>query len=53
MDMFFVIITGLIAWHGLTFKDSNGRRDFVRLLFGAIALLFCLKVFFFDILGSL
>ena len=53
MDMFFVIITGLIAWHGLTFKDSNGRRDFVRLLFGAIALLFCLRVFFFDILGSL
>ena len=52
MDMFFVIITGLIAWHGLTFKDSNGRRDFVRLLFGAIALLFCLRVFFFDILGT-
>ena len=52
MDIFFVIITALIAWHGLTFKDANGRKDFVRLLFGAIALLFCLRVLFFDILGG-
>ena len=53
MNIFFVIVTGLIAWHGLTFRDADGKRDFVRLLFGAIALLFCIRVFYFDILGSI
>ena len=52
MDIFFVIVTALIAWHGLTFRDTEGKKDFVRLLFGAISLLFCLRVLFFDILGS-
>ena len=52
MDFFFVIVTAFIAWHGLTFKDNQGKKDFVRLLFGAIALLFCLRVLFFDILGG-
>ncbi len=52
MNFVFVIITALIAWHGLTFKDKEGKTDFVRLLFGSISLLFCLRVFFFDILGS-
>ena len=52
MDILFVIITALIAWHGLTFRDANGKKDFVRLLFGAIALLFFLRVLFFDIFGG-
>ena len=52
MNILFVVITGLIAWHGLTFRDYEGKKDFVRLLFGAIALLFCLRVLFFDILGG-
>ena len=51
MNVIFIIITAFIAWHGLTFRDKNGERDFVRLLFGSISLLFCLKVFFFDVLG--
>ena len=51
MNFIFIIITAFIAWHGLTFRDPNGERDFVRLLFGSISLLFCLKVFFFDVLG--
>ena len=53
MDILFVIITALIAWHGLTFRNGDGKKDFVRLLFGAISLLFCLRVLFFDILGNL
>ena len=53
MDFIFIIVTALIAWHGLTFKDNNGKKDFVRLLFGSISLLFCLRVFFYDILGGL
>ncbi len=52
MDLIFVLVTALIAWHGLKFKDKEGNKDFVRLLFGAISLLFCLRVLFFDILGN-
>ena len=51
MDSLFVIITAFIAWHGLTFKDENGNKDFVRLLFGTISLLFCIRVLFSDILN--
>ena len=51
MDIFFVIITDLVAWHGLTFKDKNGKKDFVRLLFGSISLLFCIRVLITDILN--
>ena len=50
MDILFIIVTSFIAWHGLTFRNANGKKDFVRLLFGAISLLFCLRVLFFDIL---
>ena len=50
MNLIFFLITAFIAWHGLTFKDENGNKDFVRLLFGAISLLFCIKVLFSDIL---
>ena len=46
----FVGVTGLIAWHGLTHRTPDGERDWVRLLFGCIALIFCLRVLFADIL---
>ena len=46
----FVFTTGIIAWHGITFKDKNGEKDFVRLLFGCIALIFFVRVFTVDIL---
>tara|TARA_B100000242_G_C42938724_1_gene435307 strand:- start:52 stop:207 length:156 start_codon:yes stop_codon:yes gene_type:complete len=51
MNLIFILITAFIAWHGLTFKDENGNKDFVRLLFGAISLLFCIRVLFSDILN--
>ena len=51
MNLLFVIVTAFIAWHGLTFKDKNGNKDLVRLLFGAISLLFCIRVLLTDILG--
>ena len=51
VNFIFVIVTAAIAYHGLTFRDENGDTDTVRLLFGAIALLFCLRVLFVDILG--
>lgn len=46
----FVVVTGAVAYHGLTYRDANGERDLVRTLFGCIALLFCLRVLFVDIL---
>ncbi|MGI9406945.1 MAG: hypothetical protein ACR2O4_11305 [Hyphomicrobiaceae bacterium] len=46
-----VIATGAVAFHGLTYRDARGERPIVHLLFGAIALLFCLRFLFVDILG--
>ena len=51
INIIFVILTGLIAIHGLTFRNKEGEKDFVRLLFGCISLLFFLRVLFFDLLG--
>jgi hypothetical protein len=50
VDWFFVLVTGAIAYHGLTYRSPDGDRDLVRTLFGCIALLFCLRVLFVDIL---
>ena len=51
LNIIFVIVTGTVAWHGLTFRDKNGERETVHLLFGAIALLFFLRVLLVDVLG--
>jgi hypothetical protein len=50
VNWIFVLVTGAIAYHGLTHRTPDGDRDWVRLLFGCIALLFCLRVLFADIL---
>jgi hypothetical protein len=50
LDWVFVIVTGAIAYHGITYRDENGESNYVHLLFGCIALLFCLRVLFIDIL---
>jgi hypothetical protein len=49
-DYIFVIVTGAVAYHGLTHQNEDGDNDIGHLLFGAIALLFCLRVLFVDIL---
>lgn len=51
LDWVFLAATGAIAWHGITFRDADGERDWVRLLFGCIALIFALRVLAVDILG--
>lgn len=53
IDIVFVLVTGAVAWHGLTYRDKNGERPWVHILFGAIALLFCFRVLVFDLLGVL
>ena len=50
MNVLFVLITAFIAWHGLTYRDNLGNKDIVRLLFGAISLLFCLRVLFTEVI---
>lgn len=50
-DYVFVVVTGAIAYHAITWRDAEGESDFVHLLMGAIALLFCMRVLFVDILG--
>ena len=50
IDYLAAVVTAIIAYHGLTFRDENGESEFVHLLFGCIALVFCLRFVFFDIL---
>jgi hypothetical protein len=49
MNLVFLIVTGAVAWHGLTYRDENGDSDTVRLLFGCVALLFFFRVLFVDV----
>ena len=37
VNIIFLIVTALIARHGITYRKEDGERDFVRLLFGCIA----------------
>ena len=50
-DVVFLLITGAVAWHALTWRDEHGKSDWVRLLFGCIALLFFLRVLLVEVLG--
>ena len=49
VDIFFLIVTGAVAYHGLTYRDENGESEWGHLLFGAIALLFFFRVLFVDV----
>jgi len=49
-EWIFVLVTGAVAFHGLSYRDADGEHPWVHLLFGSIALLFCLRVLFVDIL---
>lgn len=51
INIIFLVITAAIAYHGLTWRDENGESDFVRLLFGSIALLFFFRVLLVDVMG--
>ena len=50
MDIVFLIVTAVVAFHALTYRNKEGERDTVRLLFGCIALLFFFRVLFVDVL---
>jgi hypothetical protein len=50
VNLVFLVATGLIAWHGIRYRDADGNTDFVRLLFGCIAGVFFFLVLFQDVL---
>lgn len=51
LNLVFLIVTGAVAYHGLTYRDAEGNSDTVRLLFGCIALLFFFRVLFVDVMN--
>ncbi len=50
VDIVFVVVTGLIAYHGITYRDKEGNPNWVHMLFGTIALLYCLTILGQDVL---
>ena len=50
LNIIFLVVTALVAYHGLTWRDEEGESDFVRLPFGAIALIFFFRVLLVDVL---
>ena len=54
VNIIFLVVTALIARHGITYRKEDGERDFVRLLFGCIAATyFFLVLFKANIISSL
>ena len=51
VDGIFLLFTGAIAYHALTHRNEDGQNDIGHMLFGAIALLFIMRVLLVDILG--
>ncbi len=51
IDIVFLVVTAAIAVHAVTYRDKQGKADWVRLLFGCIALVFFLRVLFVDVIG--
>ena len=51
VNLIFLLITALIAKHGITYRKEDGERDFVRSLFGCIAATYFFLVLFKDVLG--
>jgi len=51
VNVLFLAVTALIAWHGIRYRDAEGNTDTVRLLFGCVAAVFFLLVLLQDVLG--
>ena len=51
INYLFLLITAIIAIHGIRWRDDEGKPDTVRLLFGCVAAVFFFLVLFQDVLG--
>ena len=50
INYIFLVVTAIIAVHGIRWRDSEGKPDTVRLLFGCIAAIFFFLVLLQDVL---
>ena len=50
VDIVFLVVTGLIAYNGVRYRDAQGNSDLVRLLYGCIAAMFFFLILFRDVL---
>ena len=50
-NIIFLTVTALIAHHALTYRNDEGKKDFVRIFFGCIAAVYFFLIFLKNILG--
>ena len=51
VNIIFLLVTALIAQHALTYRNDEGKKDFVRIFFGCIAAVYFFLVLVKNILG--
>ena len=51
INIIFLVVTALIAHHALTYRNDEGKKDFVRIFFGCIAAVYFFLVLVKNILG--
>ena len=50
VNIIFLVVTALIAHHALTYRNAEGKKDFVRLFFGCIAAVYFILFLFKNVL---
>ena len=50
VNIIFLTVTALIAHHALTYRNADGKKDFVRLFFGCIAAVYFILFLFKNVL---
>ena len=51
VNIIFLLVTAFFAHHALTYKNAEGKKDFVRMFFGCIAAVYFILVLFKNVLG--
>ena len=51
VNIIFLVVTALIARHGITYRNDEGKKDLVRLFFGCIAAVYFFLVLVKHVLG--
>jgi hypothetical protein len=51
INIIFLLVTALIAHHALTYRNNEGKKDFVRIFFGCIAAVYFFLVLLKNVLG--
>jgi len=51
INIIFLVVTALIAHHALTYRNDEGKKDFVRIFFGCIAAVYFFLVLVKNVLG--